>query len=170
MRTLLVVMLLAGPAFAEVNASHFNGALTRTELESEYRRIDSEKPGLGMPIGFMAGGGGGLVVGGLFILEGSGIYGSSGLLLLGGIAVIVGGVFIVIGVINLIIRIVRRNECDAQLAEINARLDALDRNGEQPPPPPPGFDNGPPPPPPPPPLPPGASWQGPDARMLLASF
>src|SRR5262249_11344432 len=90
---LLPALLLAGPALARTEPAHFEGALTgdgprvhlasvysdddgpgetpveqmtREQLQTGYRRLESERPGLGLGIGLTAAGGGCLIVGIIF--------------------------------------------------------------------------------------------------------
>jgi hypothetical protein len=192
MRTSALCLLLALPAFAATDASHFRGVLTgepqphlqlasfdgpaetpvtrmtREQLEDESYRLNSDRPSFGGPIGLMAAGGGGMVAGLTFAILEGGPYGSAFMVGFGALLCVAGGVLITIGVIKLILNIVRRGAYDARLAEIHAQLDSME-HGAPPPPAPTGVDQMPL--PPPPPLPPsGASLGGPQPAMVLASF
>jgi hypothetical protein len=149
------------------------------ELTREYQKLQDEKPGLGMPIAFMAIGTAVLAFDALLL-----IYAAVGLAALTYppvyIAIgVIGAGFLVPGIIILPFRLKRRGEIDARLKELGELIRlreaqqpiAPSYDPNQPPPPPPGYDNSlpPPPPPPPPPAPTGA-WPVPEPAVALLAF
>jgi hypothetical protein len=209
---LLPALLCAAPAFAHVESTHFSGALgaqgvqkaaaylqadgpsespveqmTREQLQGEYRRLDSERPGLGIGIGLTAAGGGCLVIGGVY-----GLYAFWLSYLFNGVdstvvsigigatvfcvaLVVAGAIMLPIGIYKLVKSLRARRAYGERMDDINARLEQMDRGGypQQPGYPPegqPGEANPPPPPLPPPPPPPGAMFRNVQPSVVLASF
>ena len=123
------------------------------QLQTDLNRLEEQRPGLGLPIGLMAGGGGlGLYATYYWLGGASGGSTNNSTLTAVGVGGIVAGLAMIgLGIYFLIDRLNTRSELDAKIREL--------RDGEAPglgPPPPPqqvppGGDVVPPPPPPPPP-------------------
>jgi hypothetical protein len=209
---LLPALLIAAPAFAHVESEHFSGALreqprvhpaavyfqadgptetpveqmTREQLQGEYRRLDSERPGLGLGIGLSAAGGGCLIFGAVYGLyafwlsylftgvDSTVVSIGIGTAIVCGVLLVAGGVMLTIGLIKLFGTLKKRRAYGERMDDINSRLEQMDRGGGYPAQPgeapPPGNDATPMPPPPPPPPPPGAMFQNVQPSMVLASF
>lgn len=121
--------------------------MTRGQLELEVQRLEATKPSLGAPIALTAVGGGLLLGGGgvalggladLIILGTRGTYALVGYIFLGfGAALAVtGGVLLAVGLVKLFHRLGERGVISQRIDEVNARLEALER---QSPPPDAGF-------------------------------
>jgi hypothetical protein len=159
--------------------------MSREQLVFEKHRLEDEMPGLGGPIAITAVGGGGFLIGGLYLWMGLttksvlSASGASGVFItLGTIGLAVGVIGCAAGILWLLSRMNERQPIQDQLKEIDVRLNSIYGPGpggpsDAPPPgpPQPNDDFTPPPPPPPPPMPPAASTgPTPAASILLARF
>jgi hypothetical protein len=138
--------------------------MTREQLQREWDRLDSNRPGLGGAIGLLAGGAAVAIIGFYVAYAGvaaavissgttsSGISPTVGaVLIVIGLVMLAGGIALaVVGGLKLRSTLHERSHIGEQMNRIQDRLNS---NPSQPyyPPPPPGDQNSPPPPPPPPP-------------------
>ncbi len=143
---------------------------SRDQLINERRRLQEELPGLGGPIAVTCVGGGGLLLGGLYLWLGlsirTGLSSVGSFVTLGVLGLAVGGVAAVAGILWILSRLSDREPIQAQLKEIDHRLDEVYERAPLPAPPPQDF----PPPPPPPTPPPAVLGPTPVPMTLLARF
>lgn len=138
---------------------------TLQQLIRDYRRLQSERPGLAFPIAFMAVGTGLAAVDVLFLLTAAvGLSAGFSPLVYVVLGVIAAG-FLVPGIVFLPFRLKQRAEIDEQLQQLAVLIRLREAQV------PPGYDYPPPPPPPaPPPPPPTTVGPMPEPSLVLAAF
>jgi hypothetical protein len=149
--------------------------MSRQQLRVEYRRLEDERPGVGLPITLTASGGV-LVFGGVITMLYSALLSialhiPATVFIVAGIVAVAGGALLALGIVTLIRTIHERRQYSEQMDDIQTQLDRMNGrdvpprdNGDVPvPPPPPLIDPQPPP-------PPGAMLGAPSPTLVLARF